>query len=195
MEKVWIEARRRGFEVVVALDDRTSPQDMGRTRVLADQVIPWTSPGHCEPAYEYVQRCSEEFVLLISDDEEPSDLLWRLALEPPIRARFGVPVIPVVGKQMYRPDLGIQERLFYRPGWSWVGGFEGHSEGAKKFYLAKNPGVIVWHYLLDAPRSEREAKAARYSGLAPGDHRSRLIYEEHEDQLVPLPAHLLPFLR
>jgi hypothetical protein len=193
-EKVWRQAKRKGYEVVVALDSRTSAQDTLRVRDVADKVVLWESPGYCEAALNLVRHCSGEFVLKIDDDEEPSPLLWRLGLEPPLRARYGIPVIPVLGRQMYQPDIGIQERLFYREGWSWVGGFEGHSEGARQIYLNKNPGAVVWHYLLEAPREEREAKAARYNSISAGDHRSRVIYEDHPELLTPIPEHLRRFL-
>jgi hypothetical protein len=190
-ERVLREARGRGLETVVAMDDRTSKPDHDRLASLADLVIPWTSPGHCEPAYEFVQRCSSEFVLMIADDEEPSPLLWEFSLKVPFTARFGFPVIPIVGDKMYRPDIGIQERLIPREGWRWTGGFEGKSESPyPQVGINPNPGVIVWHYDLEAPREERESKARRYSTFSPGEHRSRLIYEEHPDGLVPIPSHL-----
>lgn len=173
------------------MDDRTSKPDHDRLASLADVVIPWKSTGNCEPAYRFVQRCSEDFVLLISDDEEPSPLLWEFAQKVPFAARFGIPVIPVLGDRMYEPDVGIQERVFARDGWCWTGGFEGKSESPYPTVgINPNPGVIVWHYALEAPREEREGKAARYGLLAPNDHRARLIHEEHPEGLVPIPAHL-----
>lgn len=192
-ERVLREARRRGFEVFVAVDDRTSPADITRLHGLADTVVPFTSPGHCEVAYEYVSQVKSEFVLLISDDEAPSENLWRFAADPPLVARYGIPVLPVLGGRVYSLDLGIQERLFATAGWRWVGGFEGTSEGARQVYMDKNPGIVVWHYDLEAPRAEREAKAARYAALDPAsDHRKRLIWEEHPEAFKDLPPGLEP---
>src|SRR5687768_7246797 len=154
------------------MDDRTSGEDWRRLLDLADTLIPFKSPGHCEVAYQYVQNVRSQYVLLISDDEAPSENLWRFAANPPMEARYGVPVLPVINGQVYGLDVGIQERVFAKKDWRWVGGFEGHSEGAKKIVLERNPGIVVWHYDLYAPRKEREAKARRYAALDPTtDHR------------------------
>lgn len=193
-EHLWAEARARGFEVVVALDDR-SMADFDRCLQLADRVLTFTALGSCEAAYDLIPELGVESILLISDDEYPSAPLWDFAAAPPFKARFGIPVIPVLGDQMYRPDIGLQERVFSTEGWRWEGGFEGRSRGARKVVLERNPGVLVWHYDLTAPRQEREAKARRYTRLDPlTDHRTRLIYEERPEGLVPLPAHLRAFL-
>jgi hypothetical protein len=147
-------------------------------------------------AYRFVPDVKDDWIFLVADDEEPSDLAWRLALEPPFAARFGFPIIPILDKKLWRPDVGIQERLFPREGWRWTGGFEGVSESPhKSVVIGQNPGVIIWHRYPESPREEREEKAARYEKLAPGsDHRSRLIWEEHPDDLVPLPAHMAEHL-
>ena len=188
--KVWREAHRRGFRVFVALDDRSAPEDIQLCGELADEVRTFTGTC-CEDAFGLVHELQDDWVLRIDDDEEPSDLCWRLALEPPFFARFGIPVIPILGDKMWRPDVGIQERLFPSVGWSWSGGFNGKSESPhKSVVIGTNPGVIIWHYLLEAPREEREEKAARYATLGPGDHRSRLVYEDHPEDFVPLPSHV-----
>ena len=192
-DRVLREARRRGFEVVVAMDDRTSGEDWYRLLHLADTLIPFKSPGHCEVAYQHVSAVRSDFVLLISDDEAPSENLWTFAANPPHQARYGIPVLPVLDGRLYSLDVGIQERLFWKHGWKWVGGFEGTSEGAKQVYMDRNPGIVVWHYDLEAPRKEREAKAARYARLDPDtDHRKRLIWEEHPEAFKPLPDGLEP---
>lgn len=174
------------------MDDRCSEQDQSELRYLSDLLIPFKSPGHCEVAYRYVPMASGDFIFLLADDERPSDLMWTLALKPPSPSRFGIPVMPVVQGKLYRPDVGFQERLFYKDGWKWVGGFEGHSESpAPKVILSKNPGAVIWHHHLEAPREEREAKANRYTSLDPNtDHRARVIWEEHPDDLVDIPQHL-----
>jgi hypothetical protein len=205
-ERVLREAKRRGFEVFVALDDRTSFEDTCRIRTLADQVVMVKSNGY--PDYSSVTRCAEDFVLMLADDEEPSDLLWRFASEPPFPARFGIPVIPIKGRQFYSIDCGFQERVIYRQGWKWVGGYEGRSEGAKQVTLGSNPGVVVWHYDLDAPREEREEKARSYARLADehgqipaGQYAEveakclrRLLWEDHPELLRDLPATLAAHL-
>jgi len=201
-ERVWREAKRRGFEVVVAMDDRTSKADERRIDVLADKVIPWHSQGHCEDAFPLIQECSEDFVLLLADDEEPSELLWEFASDPPFPARFGVPVIPVRGTQFWSIDVGIQERVIYRKGYKWIPRtlddgtittFEGRPDGARQVTIERNPGAVVWHFLLDAPREEREEKARRYAVIdhsAPEYHLRRLAYEDHPEDFKELPPSL-----
>lgn len=188
--RVWAEARRRGLRTYVALDNRTTVEDAGRVAELVDDVHIFAGEC-CEDAFSVVSRIGDDWVLRIDDDEEPSDLCWRLSLEPPFFACFGIPVIPILGDKMWRPDVGIQERLFPSVGWSWSGGFNGKSDSPhKSVVIGSNPGVIIWHYLLEAPRDEREEKAARYATLGPGDHRSRLVYEDHPEDFVPIPAHV-----
>lgn len=191
--RMLAEAKAQGFLTLVCLDDRTSAEDRTKIASLADRVIDWTSEGFCEKAYQYVGEVPTKNVLLISDDELPSPMLWTIAKDPPAEARWGIPVIPVVGQRYDRSRVGFQERLFATKGWQWVGGYEGHSEGAPMAIFQPNPGAVVWHYLLEAPREEREEKAKRYASLAPGGHRERLIYEEHDD-LVPLSDQLRAFL-
>ena len=189
--RVLGEAKRRGFHVFVALDDRTSVEDAVALSPCCDVIRSWKSEGHCEDAYALVPEVADDWIFLVSDDEEPSDLCWRLAGEPPFTARFGIPVIPILGRKMWRPDLGFQERLFPREGWRWEGGFEGHSESPhRSVAIGSNPGVIIWHRYLEAPREEREEKAARYAAIGPGDHRERLIYEEHPEGLVDIPEYI-----
>lgn len=203
-ERVWHEAKRRGFEVVVCVDDRTSAEDV--RRITADRVIPWKSDGHVEDAYPLVQECSEDFVLMIADDEEPSTLLWEFSQTPPFPARFGVPVIPVRGTKFWSIDCGIQERVVYRPGWKWIPRtlddgttttFEGRPDGAKQVTVERNPGAVVWHFLLDAPREEREEKAKTYARIdhsTPEYHMNRLAWEEHPEYFKELPPHLAAML-
>lgn len=175
------------------MDDRTKPEQADELRTLADRLVTFKSPGHCEVAYKYVPLCSGDFVLLVSDDEEPSPDLWTLAMNPPSPSRFGVAVMPIVNSRLYRPDIGWQERLFWKEGWRWTDGFEGKSESPAPI-VATN--AVLWHYHLEAPREEREAKAKRYAdidaalGRMPVDHRTRLIWEERPDGLAPIPKHL-----
>lgn len=205
-QRVWVEARRRGFEVVVALDDRTSMADTHKVSEFADQVVRWTSDGHVEDAFVHIQMCSSDYVLLIADDEEPSDLLWDFAAEPPFPARYGVPVIPVKGTRFWSIDCGMQERLVYKKGYRWISRtlddgslttFEGRPDGAPQVTIERNPGAVIWHYLLDAPREEREEKAARYARIDHSTveyHLKRLAYEEHPEFFKELPPHLAAML-
>lgn len=203
-ERVWREAHRRGFEVVVCVDDRTVIGDA--QRIVADQVLFWHSAGHVEDAFPLIQSCSEDFVLLIADDEEPSALLWDFAQDPPFPARFGVPVIPVRGTKFWSIDCGVQERLVYRLGYRWIPRtledgttttFEGRPDGVKQVTLERNPGAVIWHFLLDAPRSEREEKAHRYAAIDHSSveyHMSRLAYEDHPEHFKELPLALAAML-
>jgi len=61
--------------------------------------------------------------------------------------------------------------------------------------MSDNPGVLIWHYLLDAPREERVAKAARYT-IASGrpetdkDNLRRVLWEDNPGALRDLPPQL-----
>lgn len=195
--RMLAEAKSHGYLTLVCLDDRSSDEDRERMRTLADKVIHWSSDGYCEKAYQFVGEVPTKFVMFVSDDELPSPALWMVGRKPPAEARWGIPVIPILGDR-YDPKLiGHQERLSATKGWSWVGGFEGYSEGARQAIFDPNPGIIVWHYILEAPRKEREEKAARYQSIAPSAHNSharRVLYEERPQDIVPLPDQLRRFL-
>lgn len=198
--RMLADAKSRGFLTMVCLDDRTSEEDRERIAPLADHLISWTSEGFCEKAYRYVGEVPTPFVLFVSDDEYPSEMLWSVAANPPAIARWGIPVIPVLGTRYDRKHMGLQERLSATKGWQWIGGFEGHSEGARQAILQPNPGAIIWHYLLEAPREDREEKVRRYdllSGESGRVHTSaaqRVLYEEREAEIIPLPEQLRRFL-
>src|SRR5260221_8926128 len=207
-QRVWTEAKRRGFEVVVALDDRTGVADTLKVSEFADQVVRWTSDGHAEDAFGYISMCSGEFAFLLADDEEPSPLCWEFATHPPFQARFGIPVIPYVTKmdKTWAGDYGVQERLVWKKSWRWIKRrlpdgslttFEGHSEGAQQVTIKDNPGAVIWHYLLDAPLEEREEKARRYARIDQSSvdyHRVRLLRADHPHLLQTIPQSLRPQL-
>lgn len=187
------EAKVRGFEVLVALDERTSVEDAERIGRLADAVRPFSGEC-CEDAFGLVSEISG-WVFRVDDDEQPSDLAWKLATHPPMEGVFGIPVIPVLDRKMWRRDMGLQERLFPARDWRWEGGFNGHAVHPYKSYaIGVNPGVIIWHHVLEAPLDERVAKAERYDRLGPGDHHGRLLYENAREELVDIPPYMLRYL-
>ena len=194
------------MEIVVALDDKTCD---ACTKGLADlpiHVVRFTSNGVSENGYRVIRYVKSDFALMLADDEIPSEPLWDFAQHPPQPARYGVPIVPILGDKMMTGHTGIQERLIWVDGWRWVGRevdgkhtlFEGHSEADTPLIPLlvdtptgrANTGMVIWHYLLEAPREEREAKAARYKRADPyGDHESRLFYEDR-DCLEPIPEDL-----
>ncbi len=197
--RMLAEAKAHGFGTVVCLDDRTSDEDREKIKPLTDLLIPWTSEGFCEKAYQFVGEVPTKFVLFLADDELPSPNLWNVALDPPAECRWGLPVIPVLGDRYDRQRIGFQERLSFTKGWQWVGGFEGHSNGARMAILEPNPGALIWHYLLEAPIAERMEKALRYQSLSQkaedkAEAMKRLLYEDRESDLVPLTKTLKAFL-
>ena len=132
---------------------------------------------------------------MVADDEEPSEMCWDFAQTPPFPARFGIPIIPIKGRKVWTYDVGVSDRLLHRRGWRWIGGFEGHSEGARMVTMSDNPGVLIWHYLLDAPREERVAKAARYTIVSgrpetDKDNLRRVLWEDNPRALRDLPPQL-----
>jgi hypothetical protein len=162
-----------------------------------------------ERGYKILPLVKTDFALMLADDEVPSVPLWEFA--PPAPARYGVPIIPILGDKMHVGHVGVQERLVWVDGWRWVGRevdgkktlFEGHSESPVPLVpllvdlpdgTRANAGILLWHYLLEAPLEEREAKAQRYTSFDPyGDHRSRLFPKD--DELVPIAADLRRYLR
>lgn len=191
---VLTEANDRGFETVVAMDDRSTIQDRIRLREFADTVVPFPG-GMTENGFRVLRHVKSDFALMLADDEQPSEPLWEFAAHPPSPNRFGIPVLPILGDKIYQDHVGLQERLVWLDGYKGPTTFEGDSEGAPKAVIDPNPGAVIWHYLLDAPRDEREEKARRYAKHDPkSDHRSRLIWEEHTEALVPIPKHLRKYL-
>lgn len=182
LDHVLVEAERRGIPIVIGADHRNTPADLKRLREHGEVHV-FRSPGYAEAGYSVIHKVRTRFAIVLADDEEPSPALWEW--EPKVEARYSIPVIPLHGGRIYRPHMSMQERVVAVAGFRWVGGFEGHGEGAPMAFVDPNPGVVVWHYLLDAPRADREAKAARYDVLEPSDvYRHRLLYEEHPEDFV-----------
>lgn len=203
-------ARERGFEIVVAWDDRNSRSDYERIRTLADTVVPFTSHGMTEYGYKVSRHIKSEFALILADDEEPADPLWDIAANPPSASRFGIPVIPVLGDRYMKGHIGMQERLSWMEDWELVPRvrhdgietmFEGRFQSPAPMVemltdkLPYNAGLLIWHYLLEAPRAEREAKAERYAKYDIfGDHATRLFWEEQPESLIDIPVEMRQYL-
>jgi hypothetical protein len=206
-EQNMIEARRRGFEIVLASDDRNSPEDVVRMKKYADTFVPFRSDGHCENGYKVVSRIQSDFAFMLSDDETASPNLWAFAANPPMIARYAVLVIPILkfdGEyRIHRRHLGSQERLTWTEGWSWntrtmpngvVTTFEASANSPAQWVILDDQlKCVVWHHLLDAPREEREEKARRYASIDPwGEHTTRLFWEETDpaDEFVAVPEEM-----
>lgn len=210
---VLAEAQRRGMEIVVALDDRTCVDCFRTFFELGIAVTTFRSHGMTENGYRVVQQVQSDFALMVADDEIPSTPLWDFAMRPTSPSRFGVVVIPVLGERLMSGHIGWQERLVWVDGWRFVPRvlengkrtmFEGtvRSDAPMIVLLDQtpegvlfNPGVMIWHYLLEAPREEREAKAARYAEFDPyGNHKARLFYEDQPNVLIDLPENIRRYL-
>jgi hypothetical protein len=198
-----IEARRRGFEIVVASDNRNSPEDVAKLESLADLVVPFRSDGHCENGYRVVPYIKSDFAFMLADDETASPNLWEFAANPPMCGRFAVMVVPVLkidGEwRVHKKHLGSQERLTWVEGWKWnkrtmpngvVTTFEASADSPAPWVIVDNDlKAVIWHHLLDAPREEREEKARRYTAIDPyGKHETRLFYEDENlaEAFVPV---------
>lgn len=189
------------MEIVLAMDDRTCAA-CAEELAQSGAVVAFRSGGIPERGYRALGQVRSDFALRVDDDEIPSRPLWDFAMRPPSPSRFGVLVVPILGDRMMSGHTGLMERLFWTEGWRYVPRtradgqrtlFEGHVESPAPLVplLLKDgatPGLFIAHYLLEAPREERERKAARYDSFDPHrSHRDRLIYEDQPEAFVPIP--------
>ena len=191
------------MEVVVALDTRSAPGSLQAVRAVANRVIPFDNQT-CWPEGAWNQVLDEaqrDWAFLVSDDEWPSEDLWKFALkEPTLKDKRGRPYIwrprmlaPLPGwSVLYKPLDTYQPRYFPRESIRHPGGFDQMPVS----HLAEiDFDMVLWHYTLWSPRSYREQKVREHE-QAWNDHwaihpwpfpgRASYLYEDHPNDVEPI---------
>lgn len=175
------EALGRGFEVVVAVDTRTTDGTADWLREQGVTVVAYEAPGdYCEGALKSVLDVTRSVsVLWVSDDEEPTEALWERAKQHGLtreRVAYHVLMHGVVEDRVYIPATEYQARLFPRADAIWAGGWDGNLSFACPLDYPASPEntKILWHHAVNAPKEERDAKTERYTRMG-GEDRHRFI--------------------
>lgn len=189
--RVLEEARRRGWQTVVAVDTKSTDGTKGVVAPLVDILLDYDSitPTPAEAIDSTVHAATTKWVLLVSDDEEPSPDLWKLCERPWTEACYGVQMLtPLPGHRVYEVGTEYQIRLIRRDLWRWVGDFAGDDEVKDNKRIQTN--FILWHFATYAPRSFREEKMRRYKTLPTvGDwdeYAKRHYWEENPTAARPM---------
>jgi hypothetical protein len=158
-------------EIVVAVDDRVDPRELGRVRLLADRLAAFPFAEPVERSFAWLHSlCRGEWVFRIDDDEVPGHgLLAALAARDDALTHAWVP-----------------RRWLWRDGWldgdPWAPDWQlrlVRPEAARfpgRMHIpvaASGPHAYLeaplYHLdLLDNHRDRRDAKARRYERLRPG---------------------------
>jgi hypothetical protein len=186
-----MEATRRRWEVVVALDQRSC--DPCKRGISADRILRFTpTRDSCDEMYDAIVRATTRpMVLMVADDEEPSPSLWDFAEYAPTGYCYAITLLtPTPDGRVYLPGTEVQCRLVDPTIWKWVGGIDGHDDVQDKGVVAEE--FIMWHFATLAPREVRERKLATYKTLGADDRfGDRHIWERHPDATRPMSADLL----
>lgn len=189
--RVLTEARRRRFEVAVAVDTRSARGHREAIAAVADIVLDYHAPDDwCEAALDpLLELCTRSWVLWVSDDEEPGPALWRLAERPALRVAYRVRLVcPIDDERIYRLGTEAQVRLFPRDALRWPGRWD--EPPVISVPLIELPTTVLWHYSVAAPREYREEKERRYVRMALARGRTwdgeRFLWEDHPEAIGPL---------
>src|SRR2546425_2271529 len=113
--RIMQEARKREFEIIVAIDTRTKDATRKTVFPYADQIIDYKNTGNfAEGVFNQAfSQAKTPMIFVVSDDEEPSTRLWDFAQNPPQEAVYGIKLVsPRPGKLWYKPGTELQCRLF-----------------------------------------------------------------------------------
>lgn len=158
-------ARSLGMEVVVALDSRSSPGSYKAVKEVADVVLEFENKTVWPEVIlnDILQEAHRDWVARIEDDEEPSQQLWDFLAKPPPIDDGGQPflwrfrmVAPLPDwSAAYTPLTTLQPRYYPRLGLRHPGGFDQLPQSP---YREIDCEIVLWHYVLWAPRAHRERK-------------------------------------
>src|SRR5687767_5566340 len=88
--RVWTQAKRMGMEVAVSLDERSSPEALSLSRELADVLIVRRHDFAEGGLNDLLAASSRSWAFVVSDDEEPSAALWKIASRPTLPVAYRV---------------------------------------------------------------------------------------------------------
>ena len=173
------EVARRGWPTSLAVDERSCLSCKRMMTQYGDPLFFTPAYDSCDGMMnEVVERATTRHCLMISDDEEPSAGVWKLAARPgPFSYAFRL-LCPLPNGRLYTPGTEIQMRLVERDGWRLVGGIDGWDDTKRP----ASSSEIIWHFACFAPRAFRDAKFegyARATGRPANEWEIRHNWEDH----------------
>ena len=202
-------ARDLGMEVVVGLDVRSSAPSLAAVSDVAHRVIVFDTQDEWPEGQlnAVLDAGNREWAFLVSDDEEPSEDLWRFATRVPDlkdpdgqhylwRCRMLAP-LPDWSAHYQLLDT-YQPRYFPRESIRWPGGFD---QMPVSRLTEIDVDLILWHYTLWSPREHREGKVRRHRQAwgesyelhpwpFPAD--ASYLWEDHPEHYLPLNGYARP---
>lgn len=201
--RVLSEARHRGFEVVVAVDSRSSDEDKSLVKQVAHRFVDFKNED-CWPESGLnvaLDAGSRDWAFIVSDDEEPSERLWQFAsVEPKLKDPKGRHylwrcrmIAPLPDWSAHYTTLDThQPRYFPRESIRWPGGFD---ELPVSPLTEVDFNLVLWHYTLWSPRAYREQKVKDHEAAWnaswdkhewPFPGRASYLYEDHPEAYASL---------
>lgn len=197
--RVLTEARERGMEVAVSVDHRSDDGTAEAVRPLADRFIDFhNDKPYCEETLdELIASVRAPWCFLVSDDEWPSEALWKFAADSHrkqsliYRPRMAAPLPDWSGH--YAPLFTRQPRIFPSDAIRFPKG--GIDILPVRALPESDIPPVLWHFNLWAPRAFREAKAAAHEEAWnrnydahpwPYPGRKSYLWEDYKDEVAPL---------
>lgn len=173
----------------MSLDERSSPEALSLSRELADVLIVRRHDFAEGGLNDLLAAATRPWAFVVSDDEEPSAALWKIARRPTLPVAYRVLMLcPITRTTHYERGIEHQIRLFPRTAYRWEGDVNG--DPVISVPRADLPYTVLWHYNNDAPLAEREAKA-RFTTDVVGDGTTyRYLHERHPEHVKPLSPEL-----
>lgn len=186
--RVIAEAKRRGFEVGLALDPRDSEGSDALQR--SADIFQWHDPyedAYVEPAIgDLADAMSSEVIIRIDDDEEPSRTLWDDLPTFGGGTAYTIPIIAELDGRLYVRGMEKQVRIFPRGALHYAGGID--SEMIVDCPIEERPLDFLWHYSLYAPRAWREAKRDDLVRMGTPEHfATRFLWEDNLSYFEDMP--------
>lgn len=187
--RVLTEAKHRGIEVVLAVDDRSRDRTRETLAPLADTLIDYANKdAYGENAVPLLlARATHPWVFWIADDEEPSQKMWDAL--PGLTAQWAQHsfrfnwVLP--GWRQHMAARGTDRRLLPKEVTHYPGGFDQMIRCSAPEVV--HTDLVLWHYALLAPRKVREQKMAGYVAAGGPASHARIYLWENSRGLDDIP--------